>query len=139
MNFIPKGGFTLTELMVVVIVIGIMASFAVPSYTRSIRKSHERDMIMQLTALHASNLIFRAQQGDYWSTGGVVENKLMTINTTLGINIISNDGTTYSYKGTSGTSFTATATWDNFTVEVAEAALDATNPSCKSGDPCPTL
>jgi len=131
-----KKGFTLTELIVVVVVLGLMISFAIPSYTNSIRKSHERDMILQLSVLHSSNLIYRAQQGTYWDTSGVLENDLTVINATLGINIISNDGTTYSYNSADGTAFTATATWDDFTVQVDEGPVTGTNPACSAGN-CP--
>ena len=138
--YLLKKGFTLTELLIVVMVIGVMASFAVPSYTKSIRRSHERDMITQLQALHSANLIYRAQEGNYWDTAGVAEMDLTVINATLGINIIANDGTTYSYNSADGTAFTTVATWDDFSVQVDESALDATNPSCSSGPgTCPTL
>ena len=61
-------GFTLMELMVVVIIIGVIAAFAIPNYSKSIQKAHERDMLVQLTSIHASNLLYRSYDGKYWNT-----------------------------------------------------------------------
>lgn len=47
---IGKKGFTLTELLVVVMVIAILASIAVPLYTRTIRKSYASDAMSVLSA-----------------------------------------------------------------------------------------
>lgn len=136
MNIKQTKAFTLTELMIVVVIVGITATFAIPSYTKSIARSHQRDMVTQLQTLHASNLIYRAQAGTYWDTGGTAETALATINSTLGINIIANDGTTYSYNSADGSAFTATAAWGGFIVSVDEGAIVAgTNPSCSGSCP----
>jgi len=135
-----KDGFTLMELMVVVLLIGIIAAFAIPSYDRSVRKAHERDMVEQLKVLHAASLIYRANNGGYWDTAGGDENNLATINTALAINIIANDQTAYVYNGAlGGGSYSAAATWDDFTVDIDEASVSATNPCCGTWDLCPSL
>ena len=131
-------GFTIMELLIVVILIGIIAAFAIPNYDRAIRKAHERDMEIQLMALHAANTIYRANMGTYWDTAGANEGNLATINTTLGINIIANAGTTYLYNGPAGGgSFTASATWAVHTLQVTDAPIDTAgappNPCCVGG------
>ncbi len=45
-----KKGFTLTELLVVVLVIAILASIAVPLYTRTVRKSYASDAMNVLSS-----------------------------------------------------------------------------------------
>ena len=77
-------GFTLMELMVVVIIIGVIAAFAIPNYSKSVQKAHERDMLAQLTSIHASNLLYRSYAGKYWNTTGVSQG-LAAINSGLKI------------------------------------------------------
>ncbi|MBI5149669.1 MAG: prepilin-type N-terminal cleavage/methylation domain-containing protein [Candidatus Omnitrophica bacterium] len=121
-------GFTLIELMVVIVIVGIIAAFGIPSYTKSIQKSHERDMAAQLTAVHAANLLYRSYNGKYWDTAASSKN-MAEINSALSLNIIANDGTTYDYNS-DGNVFTAAATWSAYTLKVTQAAIGATNPCC---------
>lgn len=123
-------GFTLMELMVVVMIIGVIAAFAIPNYSKSIQKAHERDMLIQLTSIHAANLLYRSYDGNYWDTGGAAQN-LAAINSTLSINIIAN-GATYNYTS-DGTAFCAIASWDSCRLGVTEAPIDANNPCRDSG------
>ena len=128
-------GFTLLELMVVVIIVGVIAAFAIPNYNKSMQKAHERDMLVQLTAINAANLLYRSYAGKYWDTTGGTQ-YLTAINSALSINIIANSGTTYDYRSANGSSYTATADWDSYTLEVTQAAIDAAsvppNPCCQT-------
>ncbi len=126
-------GFTLMELMVVVIIIGVIAAFAIPNYGKSIQKAHERDMLAQLTSIHAANLLFRSYDGVYWDTAGVLKN-MAEINTALSINIIANSGTGYTYISTGGATYTATAGWDAYTLQVTEGPISSTNPCCATNN-----
>jgi len=47
-------GFTLLELLIVVIIIGILASMAIPQYQKVIRKSKAAEALTNLAALRAS-------------------------------------------------------------------------------------
>jgi len=100
--------FTLTELIIVIILIGIIAGFAVPNYGKAIRKAHERDAIIQLTAIHAANLMYQAQQRTFLPQGA---GDLNAINTGLNLNIIAN-GMTYTYQNPFGVlPYAGLATW----------------------------
>lgn len=132
-SFAP--GFTLLELMVVVIIIGVIAAFAIPNYSKSIQKAHERDMLTQLTSIHAANLLYRSYDGKYWNTGGVGKD-MAEINSALSINIIANAGTIYNYNSVAGSTFKATAVWGACTLGVTEAPIDGTNNPCRSSGTC---
>ena len=133
-----RQGFTLMELMVVIVLISIIAMFAIPNYTKAIRKSHERDMVTQAKLVHAANKIYKAHSTAYWSTDGVPETDVSVINSNLGVNLISQDGMTYSYNSLDGSTFGLTITWDDFSVFINEGEISAGNPCCSAGT-CPSL
>ena len=123
--------------MVVMIIIGVLLMLSVPQYTKTVDRSHLQDAINQLTALHAANMIYRAQTGGFLIAGSALN--LSQINTGLSINIIAN-GMTYSYTGTA-TTFSATAVRGQYTLTLTEVpVLYDTNPTCTAsggGDACP--
>jgi len=134
------GAYTIMEIMVVVVLIGIIAAFALPTYTDSLRKSHESDIESQLEILHAANFVYFAERGRTWRTSprNSWETDLAVINTTLNIQLLSTDGTTFRYRGDNGNRFDAEGTWDGMTIRINEDPISASNPNCQVG-PCPTL
>lgn len=126
------------ELMVVVIIIGIIAAFAIPNYQKSIERAYERDAIANLTTLHGANQIYRAQNNVYWPQSAS-SSTYAVINANLGLALIEN-GMTYSAVGNAlGSTFTATARrWGPaaaFTLSVTDAVISASNPSCSGTCP----
>ena len=126
--------FTLTELMIVVAIIGIIAGFAIPNYTKAVERAHLRDAIIQLTNVHAANQIYRAENGSYWPPANGQD--LTAINANLDLGILPN-GMTYTCgigAGPAGSTFSCTAVRDppaaSFTVTVTQAAVSGTNPGC---------
>ncbi len=129
MTFQRLRGFTLTELIVVVVVLGIMAGFAIPNYTKSIDRAYRKDGTVNLTAIYAAQQIYyNNNNASYWqpSGGGGVSD----INTSLGLGILSNN-LTYSCSG-NGVTFSCTATRGAMTLTVTQASA---TPTC--GGYCP--
>ncbi len=134
-----RKAFTLLEIMVVIIIIGAIAGFAIPNYTKTIERAHLRDAMMQLETIHAANNLYRSRTGSYWPVPvGAVD--LAAINNNLGINIIGN-GMDYFCNGVGdGSAFLCWADRQlaapkDFHVEVTELSLDATNPLCTANCP----
>lgn len=134
-------GFTLIEILVVIVILSAVTAFAVPSYRKTVEQAHQRDAITQLRALHAAQAIFRSTSNNdlyYPSNNSTVA--IDAINTNLGINLIAND-MTYTCTGIGGgTSYRCDAVRNapaaSFTVRVTNAPLSSSNPSCVAGA-CP--
>lgn len=62
-------GFTLTELLVVVVIIAILASIATPFYTKAVRRAAEAEGIALLGEMRASAMRYYIENG-IWSTNG---------------------------------------------------------------------
>mgnify|MGYP001345157226 CR=1 FL=1 len=129
-------GLTITEFLIVTLLIAISAAFAVPSYQNAITKARVRDAIVQLSAIHSACMIFESQNGNFPTN---TFSTVPTINTALNINLIDDGVITYQYVGDggAGNTFTATATDGNFVVTVDETNLSqrtgSLNPRCTSG------
>ena len=54
MIFLDKKGFTLLELMIVVIVIGILASIAIPQYIHTIERARGAEALVNLGSIRSS-------------------------------------------------------------------------------------
>jgi type IV pilus assembly protein PilE len=63
-------GFTLIELMIVLVVVAILAAFAIPSYIEQIHKSRRADAIRTLGQLQLGLERWRAENPCYGQSGG---------------------------------------------------------------------
>jgi len=62
---IRKTGFSLVELAVVVVIIGVLAAFAVPRFRSSVERSKAAEAYNYLSAVQAAQERFHARQGTY--------------------------------------------------------------------------
>ena len=135
-----KHAFTLLEIMVVIVLLGIMVAFALPEYAKSLRRAHERDSVVQLRIIYAANSLYKTQADEYLDDGGSTLNEAQ-INAGLNIKIHASD-MTYEYDRLSTSAYLATAEWSDgggdFTVGITQDLLSDSNPCCYC-DSCPSL
>ena len=98
--------FTLVELMMVVVLIGMISVFAIPNYTNAIKKTNEKAAANNLLILYSAQMLRKNSGGDYQAGADAA-----ALNTNLSLGIIANGGTTYScaVTGAPPTAFTCKA------------------------------
>ena len=111
------------ELLIVVVIIGIIAAFAIPNYKKAIAKARERSAVSQLMTLHAANQLYKAQTNSYWQANS---NSLKEINQNLGISLLA-DGFSYSYSSSNPETYETYAAWnkenEHYTIRLTEEAI----------------
>jgi type IV pilus assembly protein PilA len=65
-----RTGFTLVELAVVIVIIGVLAAFGVPQFLKSVERSKAAEAFNYLSALRSAQERFLAKNGIYW--GGTI-------------------------------------------------------------------
>ena len=122
-----KKGFTLVELAMVVVILGIIAGFSIPNYQKSVARAYLRDARNNLIIIREANQVNRAQQGAFWPTSN--NQDLVAINSNLRVNILAN-GVVYICNGTTGITFSCTAQRGaDFTLTITEVPIFIP-PSC---------
>ena len=124
------------ELMTVVVIISVIAAFAIPNYQRTVERAHRKDAETNLLAIYSANKIYFAEKSVYWpdpvGSGGLAE-----INTNLKLAIIPN-GMTYTCYNSTPNDFKCTATRNGstpYTITITEASPPAL--SCSPSSSCP--
>ena len=65
--------YTLIELVVVIMIIGILASIAVPQFVRSREKAYDKEAIRTLRSIHHSERMYHLENGtSYYPSAGFV-------------------------------------------------------------------
>ncbi len=64
-----QGGFTLVELMIVVIIVGILAAVAIPMYQGATERAKASEAVAALGTIRGAMRVFYAEHGTYVGTG----------------------------------------------------------------------
>ncbi len=110
--------FTLMELLIATAIIGIIAAFAIPNYTKALARQQVKRQILTANLMAGAQEIYKARKGRYWcdDTSGTCSN-LGSINSGLGINITTETGITYTTHAIAGSPATA------FRVKISDGKL----------------
>lgn len=104
-----RSGFTLLELIIGLVISVILASIAIPSFSKAIEKTKVKDAQSTLAAIFSSEKIYRLDQGFYGTCCGTVSN--LVANNYIADPNAGNTTWNFSAAPANGnTTFTATAT-----------------------------
>ena len=124
--------FTLVELTMVVVIMGIIAGFVLPNFQKSVVRGQVRQVRNNLMAIQAGQEMYMARTGSYFGAAA----NLAAINTGLGLNLISAaSDITYSCLAGYSCSAVKTGSW-GFTMTVTQAVGTPTCTPTGAQDPC---
>lgn len=107
-----RRAMTLVELMVVVIIIGILVSLAVPMFSKTMENTIGREATVSLDQIWAGERIYNSTQGFYFPKSVATEGSIATLNAKLRTDLDASADRNWNYSVTSSAddAFKATAT-----------------------------
>lgn len=105
-----KKGFTLVEILIVIVILGVLAGLAIPIYTTQVRRSYRIEALNHLSATRSALANFQSMNNTY--VGSTYGNPLSA--TAIGYDPAVLAGQTarftYAISGQTATTYTVTAT-----------------------------
>ncbi len=72
-KFSKQSGFSLVELSVVIVIIGVLAAFAVPKFRDSVERSKASEAFNYLSAVRTSQERYQSKEGTYASVSSTLD------------------------------------------------------------------
>jgi len=106
-----KKGFTLAELLMVIVIAGILAAIALPNFSKSVEKGKAKQAIAYLRLIRSAQKIYASNNnGVYACAAGTPCTNPAQIKSVLNLEITAENYTFTVAAGDPATTFTATAT-----------------------------
>ena len=102
-----RGGFTLLELIIGILIVSILATMAIPGFSRAVERTKVREAQAVLSAIYSAEKVYRLDQGSYGTCCGSTSN---LVGANYLANPSDNENWAFSVPGGGGQTFTATAT-----------------------------
>jgi len=83
-----KNGFSLIELMVVVIILGIVVAIAIPKYDRTIERSIDKEAYSTLNLIVGAQKFYKQKYAEYWPGASSSSSDIDAINSNLDLDLV---------------------------------------------------
>lgn len=129
----PKG-FTLIEVLLVVAIIGVIATLSMTNYYKAVERTHLMDAVSALKMIHKAQQMYFVKNEQYFPRITDDDNRpLGQINQALNLGLYGNDFDYVCSHGAGADFFVCTATRQGnaYRVVVNQNDLDGVNPECQ--------
>ena len=127
--------FTLMELIVAIVIIGTMASMAIPKYAKSVEQSYERTAASNLNLIRSAIKIYKLNNGSYPPSD---LSDTAAVNSTFGLMILSDQNMGYTCNSSSAQYFCFANSSYGWSLHTGSMAWEDDPAHCAVANTCPT-